>query len=262
MKDMRAENMLASASPEQILFNTNCAVCHGTNGEKSKGAGSEAAQAYPDLANVGKRLSREEISNLLETGRGRMPSFQHLDKKERTAIVDFLLKSPEKNNEVVDVHEVKATEAAANNPDFPYVPPFLNNGNTQFRDQEGYPAIKPPWGTLNAVDLNTGEYVWQVPFGEYPELVKQGIPTTGTENHGGPVVTAGGLLFIGATYDEKIRAFDTKTGEIVWEYQLPAGGFATPITYMVNGKQYIAIAAGGARYGLKAGGSYVAFALP
>jgi quinoprotein glucose dehydrogenase len=148
------------------------------------------------------------------------------------------------------------------NVNFPYQPPYVNNGNVQFRDQDNYPAIKPPWGTLNAIDMNTGEYLWKVTLGEYPELAKQGIPPTGTENHGGPLVTAGGLLFIAATYDEKLRAFDTKTGQVVWEYKLPAGGFATPITYMVDGKQYIAIAAGGTRYGLKPGGNYIAFALP
>jgi quinoprotein glucose dehydrogenase len=160
-----------------------------------------------------------------------------------------------------DIHHVAAVESDTGK-DFPYAPPYINNGNVQFRDQDNYPAIKPPWGTLNAIDLNTGEYLWKVTLGEYPELTKKGIPPTGTENHGGPVVTAGGLLFIAATYDEHLRAFDTKTGKEVWKYKLPAGGFATPITYMVNGKQYIAIAAGGTRYGLKSGGTYVAFRLP
>ena len=122
--------------------------------------------------------------------------------------------------------------------------------------------MKPPWGTLNAIDVNTGEYVWRVPLGEYPELTKKGIAPTGTENHGGPLVTASGLLFIAATYDEHLRAFDIRTGKIVWQYKLPAGGFATPITYMVNGKQYIVLACGGTRYGLRSGGSYIALALP
>jgi quinoprotein glucose dehydrogenase len=192
-----------------------------------------------------------------------MPSFQHLSPENREAIIDFLLKTKTKPAEGSDgVHLSGSAAPVAEDTKFPYQPPYLNNGNTQFRDHEDYPAIKPPWGTLNAINLNTGEYVWQVPFGEYPELTKQGIPQTGTENHGGPVVTAGGLLFIAATYDENIKAFDTKTGKKVWERKLPAGGFATTITYMINGKQYIAIAAGGSRYGLKPGGSYVAFALP
>src|SRR5690606_18252943 len=138
--------------------------------------------------------------------------------------------------------------------------PISNNGLNRFLDPDGYPAMKPPWGTLNAIDLNTGEYLWKVPLGEFPELTEKGVPITGTENYGGPIVTAGGLVFIAATRDEKIRAFDKNTGNILWENQLPAGGFATPITYEIAGKQYVVIAAGGAR-GAKLGGNYVAFAL-
>ncbi|HXO76718.1 MAG TPA: bile acid:sodium symporter, partial [Puia sp.] len=145
--------------------------------------------------------------------------------------------------------------------DFPYIPPYISKVWEKLEDSDGYPGIKPPWGTLNAIDLNTGEYLWKVPLGEYPELAKKGIPTTGTESYGGPLVTAGGLIFIAGTRDEKIRAFDRRTGKVVWEYQLPAGGFATPITYIMEGRQYVVIAAGGGR-GLKAGGSYIAFALP
>ncbi|HKH60157.1 MAG TPA: PQQ-binding-like beta-propeller repeat protein, partial [Flavitalea sp.] len=145
---------------------------------------------------------------------------------------------------------------------FPYAPPYiLKSGLNRFFDPNGYPAIKPPWGTLNAVDLNTGEYLWKVPLGEYPELTKKGIPVTGTENYGGPIVTAGGLVFIAGTKDERIRAFDKSTGKVVWEYQLPAGAFATPITYRSGGKQYIVIAAGGVKNGHKPGGKYIAFAL-
>ena len=113
---------------------------------------------------------------------------------------------------------------------------------------------------MNAIDLNTGDYLWRVPLGEFPELTKKGIPITGTETYGGPVVTASGLIFIASTRDERIRAFDKKTGKVIWEYQLPAGGFATPVTYEADGKQYIVIAAGGAR-GAKPGGWYIAFAL-
>ncbi|MBC7759695.1 MAG: PQQ-binding-like beta-propeller repeat protein, partial [Phormidesmis sp. FL-bin-119] len=143
---------------------------------------------------------------------------------------------------------------------FGFKPAFVNRVWKKLVDQDGYPGIKPPWGTLNAIDLNTGEFLWRVPLGEYPELTKKGIPITGTESYGGPVVTAGGLVFIAATKDERIRAFDKKTGKTLWQYQLPAGGFATPITYQVNGKQYVVIAAGGAR-GQKPGGNYIAFSL-
>lgn len=256
MRDAKSGQEGQALSRGTMLFNTNCAACHATD---SKGA-SAATQAYPVLKDIGQRMNRDQIGALLETGRGRMPSFQHISKEDRNAIVDFLLKT-EAKPAAHDIH-AQSSETAKSNADFPYRPPYINNGNVQFRDQDNYPAIKPPWGTLNAVDLNTGEYLWKVTLGEYPELTKQGIPPTGTENHGGPIVTAGGLLFIAATYDEKLRAFDTKTGKILWEYPLPAGGFATPVTYMVKGKQYIAIAAGGTRYGLKPGGMYIAFALP
>jgi quinoprotein glucose dehydrogenase len=235
------------------LFNSTCAPCHGTDGAGSNSG--DGAQAYPVLTDVGQRLSRAQINAIIETGRGRMPSFQNISKSDRDAIVDFLLRT-EKNrggNYAARVAKLR---------NYPYSPPYLNNGTTQFRDNENYPALKTPWGTLNAINLNTGKFVWQVPLGEYPELVKKGHPNTGTENHGGMVITASGLLFIAATYDENLRAFDTKTGKVIWQYKLPAGGFATPITYMVKGKQYIVIAAGGSRYGLKPGGSYVAFALP
>jgi quinoprotein glucose dehydrogenase len=124
----------------------------------------------------------------------------------------------------------------------------------------GYLGVKPPWGTLNAIDLNTGEYLWTVPIGEFPELTKKGIPITGTETYGGPVVTGSGLIFIASTRDERIRAFDKKTGKVLWEYQLPAGGFSSTITYEADGKQYIALAAGGGR-GARPGGWYMAFAL-
>lgn len=257
MRDARQAKDGTALTKGAVLFNTNCASCHAIDAKVNA-----TAQTYPNLNEVGKRLSRPQISAILETGRGRMPSFQHLSKEDRTSLVNFLLKTelpiPSAPD---DIHRIADTETERGKV-FPYAPPYINNGNVQFLDNENYPAIKPPWGTLNAVNLNTGDYLWQVPLGEYPELIEKGLPPTGTENHGGAVVTAGGLLFIAATRDEKLRAFDTKTGKVVWEYKLPAGGFATPITYLVKGKQYVAIAAGGNRQGLPAGGTYVAFALP
>ena len=141
--------------------------------------------------------------------------------------------------------------------------PYRNTGYGRFVDQNGYPGIKPPWGNLTAIDLGKGEFAWQKVLGEYPELIAKGIPPTGTENLGGTIVTAGGLVFIGGTKDEKFRAFDKTTGKILWETTLPAGGYATPCTYSVKGRQYVAIAAaGGGKQATKVGDTYVAFALP
>ncbi len=148
-------------------------------------------------------------------------------------------------------------------------PTYRLTGFHRFIDPDGYPGIKPPWGTLNAIDMKTGKYLWKIPLGQYPELVAKGMPDTGSENYGGPVVTAGGVLFIGATiYDKKLRAFDSHTGKLLWEGSLPYSGVATPSTYMVNGKQYVVIAAGGStsmgalRPAKDPGGVYIAFALP
>jgi quinoprotein glucose dehydrogenase len=122
--------------------------------------------------------------------------------------------------------------------------------------------MKPPWGWMTAIDLNSGEFRWRIPFGEHPELTARGIPPTGTGNFGGSIATAGGLVFIGATQDHKFRAFDAGTGEVLWETQLETGAYATPCTYTVNGKQYVVVAVGGGRWKSPAGDSFVAFALP
>ena len=136
-------------------------------------------------------------------------------------------------------------------------------GYDYFKDDLGYPAVKPPWGLLNCIDLNTGDFVWRVPLGEYPELTAKGIAPTGTENFGGTIVTAGGLVFIGGSKDEMFHAFDKTTGKLLWQFKLNAGGYATPCTYAVNGKQYVIIAAGGGgKQRTKSGDEFVAFALP
>lgn len=187
-----------------------------------------------------------------------MPSYQFLTEVEREALVAFLLK---KRYAITPQLREKLK---------PLVP-FKADGYNRFLDSKKMPAIAPPWGTLNAIDLNTGEYRWQVPLGDWDlENMELGIsnselknrPLTGTENYGGPVVTAGGLVFIAATRDEKFRAFDAQTGEVLWETKLPAAGYATPSVYAVGGKQYVVIACGGGKTGTKSGDAYVAFALP
>ena len=179
-----------------------------------------------------------------------MNGFPGLSKDEVQQLVDFLTGAPEK--------EVTSEGPAPTDMKYRFT------GYRRFLDLDGYPAIAPPWGTLNAINLNTGEYVWKIKLGEYPALAAQGMKDTGSENYGGPIVTAGGIVFIGATnFDQKFRAFDKATGKLLWETKLPFAGNATPATYMVGGKQYVVIAAGGhGKLGTKQGDYVVAFALP
>jgi quinoprotein glucose dehydrogenase len=247
---------MASLSHGNAVYLRNCSFCHGMD---RKGSGNQ----FPDLSTIGSKRSAAEIHTILKTGSGRMPSFSFLSDSDRNALVSFLLNTEARNKtvKVASEHSNAPDTAIRKKNNFPYEPKYISKVWRKFVDQDGYNALKPPWGTLNAIDLNTGDYCWRVPLGEFPELTKKGIPVTGTQNYGGPVVTAGGLIFISGTRDERLRAFDKKTGKVVWEYQLPAGAFATPITYAVNGKQYIVIAAGGAKDGAKPGGWYIAFAL-
>jgi quinoprotein glucose dehydrogenase len=227
----------------KALYMSQCSVCHG---ERMTGS----PPAMPSLVGAGDRLSPQQIAATIKNGKGRMPAFANFDDGQLYALVDFLVsgKSKELPNSEPRPSDMK----------------YRFTGYHKFLDPEGYPAIAPPWGTLNAINLNTGEYVWKINLGEYPELAAKGLKNTGTENYGGPVVTAGGLVFIGATdFDKKFRAFDKATGEWLWETTLPFSGNATPATYAVNGRQYVVIAAGGGK-DLKSpsGGVYVAFALP
>jgi quinoprotein glucose dehydrogenase len=237
-----AENTAKDLSGKTI-YQTQCSICHH---DDRKGSPPN----FPSLVDIGSRLDSAGIANVIRKGRGRMPSFTNLSQDEINAVVEYLTKGESK--------ELSSAE--------PVVPimKYRFMGYNRFYDPEGYPAVAPPWGTLNAINVNTGEYAWKIPFGEYPELAAKGMKNTGSENYGGPVVTAGGLLFIGATsYDRKLHVYDKATGELLWETTLPFGGNATPITYEVNGRQYVVIAAGGGKdMRSRAGGVYVAFALP
>jgi quinoprotein glucose dehydrogenase len=228
----------------------HCAACHGLDRAGFPLAG------FPSLIDVDKRRTPEEVTKITKTGFGRMPAFDKIPDPQREAILAYVFGKTATATGRPD-EESPAAKAAAKN-----IPPYAFGGFRRWTDQAGYPAIKPPWGTLNAVDLNTGELKWKVPLGEYRELSARGIPPTGTENYGGPVVTAGGLLFIAASADETIRAFDKNTGAILWQAPLPFSGNATPSVYMVDGRQFVVISAGGGKSGRPAGGSLVAFALP
>ena len=224
------------------IYLSQCGVCHG---EKMTGS----PPAMPSLVGIGNRMSWTQITAIVKSGKGRMPGFPNLSEDQLSALVEFVASGNAK--------ELKRSEPEPPGMDYRFT------GYHRFLDPDGYPAIAPPWGTLSAIDLNTGEYVWKVSLGEYPELAAKGMTNTGTENYGGPVVTAGGLLFIGATnYDKKFRAFDKTTGKLLWETTLPFAGNATPATYAIDGRQYVVIAAGGGKDPKSAsGGVYVAFAL-
>ena len=224
----------------QRIFERTCAACHGID---RQGTPSQA----PPLLNV--NGTNQEIENVIAQGRNAMPAFRQFQARELRALSAYLKTPPGQSN---------AARGSTQTADR-----YTIDGYPLFLDQNGVPAISPPWGTLNALDLVTGDLLWRVPLGEYPQLVAKGIRNTGSLNFGGAVATAGGLIFVAATADEKIRAFEKATGRVLWEYQLPAGGYATPSVYMLDGRQYVAIAAGGSgKNATKSGDSVIAFALP
>jgi quinoprotein glucose dehydrogenase len=229
----------APRTPGQTLYEATCASCHGTN---RLGIG-----LYPPLRGLRHRLSAEAITQQIREGKNAMPANPQLSAGDLQALVDFLL---------LRARPESATTARTERPVYSFA------GYPRFYDQEGYPANKPPWGTLNCIDLNTGKLVWRKPLGEYPELAAKGIPTTGTENYGGAIVTAGGLVFCSGTRDNKIRAFDKTTGEELWAATLPWAGSAAPATYQIHGRQYIVVPATGVLHlGTPRGDAWVAFAL-
>lgn len=226
--------VLGEAALGATIFGATCTQCH----------------AIERLAGRARKYKPDSLRILLNAGRGVMPSFSHLEDEKITQIMDFLYADQEK------------TKSESVDPDF--VPQdYTFRGFRRFNDKEGYPAVKPPWGTLSAIDLTKGQILWQTPIGEYEELKKRGVPTTGTPLFGGPTVTAGGLVFIGGSSDEKFRALNKRTGEILWETKLPFGAYANPSIYEINDKQYVVIAAGGGgKNGTPSGDVYVAFSLP
>ncbi len=235
----------------RTVYRNNCASCHG---EDLKGTPPE----FPSLVGVKDRLPPLDMFLQIAFGGGRMPAFKQLGTDQLRAVIQYV--SGGKALALGDASSQPVSKPGI----APPLADYVFEGYTKFLDPDGYPAVAPPWGTLSAINLNTGRYAWKIPFGEYPELAAKGMAGTGSENYGGSVVTAGGLLFIGATvYDNKFHAFDKRSGKLLWETTLPAAGNATPATYRANGRQFVVIAAGGGKNSKeKQGGKIIAFALP
>jgi glucose dehydrogenase len=232
------------------LYQDKCATCHGDHREGKP-------PLFPALTGVGQRLSTEQVQARIRQGKGAMPAFTSLSDQDVNGLVAYLTAS---NPVDADPDRDALYSSTAEGAPMKY----RITGSNDFIDPDGYPGITPPWGTLSAINLNTGKYLWKIPLGEYPELAAQGLKNTGTENYGGPILTAGDVLFIGATvYDKKFRAFDSRNGKLLWETTLQNAGVATPATYMVDGKQFVVVAAGGGKDPKGTSGSvYEAFSLP
>ncbi|WP_276389017.1 PQQ-binding-like beta-propeller repeat protein [Eudoraea chungangensis] len=239
---MEKNNTLTSeASLGERVYQNYCATCHQKNRKGIPESG------YPSLLNINNTRTEEEIGVIISNGKGMMTGFPQLTEEQKKSVIDYLT-----NNIEESAKEVTTTDDLT-----PL--PYNHMGYDKFLAANGQPAIAPPWGTLHAIDLNSGEYIWSIPFGDTPELKEKGLPPTGTENYGGAVVTKNGLLFIGATKDGYFRVFNKQNGDLLWEYKLPAAAFATPAMYEIDGIQYIAIACGGEKLGTPKGNKIVAF---
>lgn len=228
----------------EATYQKYCVTCH------QKDRRGVVTSGFPSLVDLQLRKEKNDVSEIITNGKGMMTGFPQLSKEEMDALLMYLFDE-----------EIKHSVAAINNKEIKEKELYKHAGYTKFLDSKGLPGISPPWGTIHAIDLNTGEYKWSKPFGNTPELGSNGIGT-GTENYGGAVVTDNGLLFIAATRDGYFRVFDKNNGNLLWEYKLPAPAFATPAMYELNGKQYIAIACGGEKLGTEKGNQIIAFALP
>jgi quinoprotein glucose dehydrogenase len=238
-------------------YRQQCQVCHGAERQGSP-------PAIPSLVGVGDRLPTEQIASVIHNGRGAMPGFTSLPDSAVSNLVSYL--NTGKDDPNAPPQRFGGNQNTGNKNQYTFT------GYRYFTDPEGYDAGPYPWGTLNAIDMNTGKYLWTVPFGEHTELAAKGITNSGAGSHGGSVLTSTGVLFTGGSeYDLKFRAYDSATGKVLWTGQLPGHGAATPAVYAVNGKQYVVIAASPARgYAASQGGNkpaidaaaYVVFALP
>jgi quinoprotein glucose dehydrogenase len=240
---------LGSLAPNDIgrstgksIYLRDCAACHGDSGQGSP-------PQFPSLVQLSSRMTPADFTVRVRQGAGRMPGFPHLQGSAIAALAKFLFEGVDEPVGVPDTSPINQS--------------YRFTGYRRWLDPQGYPAVGMPWGTLNAIELATGKTRWRIPFGEFPELAASGLANTGSENYGGPLVTAGGLLFIGASiHDRKFRAFDKLTGKLLWEAALPYSADATPITYRIDGRQFVTIyASGGKERGGATGGVYVAYAL-
>ena len=243
---------VAKADPAgRDLYNTYCMSCHGAD---RKGNGP----SFPSLEGIGKRMDAKALSRIILNGQNMMPGFPYLEERQVASVVDFLVG----DGGAAEAGSHAVTTGKGQTKSTPLRDPYVMTGYNRFMTSDGYPGIKPPWGTLNAVDLNSGKLLWKVPLGHFDALDGKVKGPTGTQVYGGPVVTKGGLIFVASTQDEKIRAFDKRSGRELWSAKLPAAGYATPAVYEQDGRQFIVIACGGGKLGSPSGDSYVAFALP
>ena len=248
MRKAELDKEIALPELGQKIYQAICSNCHGLDD-----AGKMAGVELPALRTVKDRLTREEVRKVINEGKGQMPSFSAFLDVEKESVLAFLF--DDRKDEVIQTEAIAFTWTGNI--------PYLSTGHHDLHDQDGYPINKRPWGQLHAIDMNTGDFVWSVPLGTYPELEAKGYPPTGTFNIGGPVVTQGGLIFIAGTLDKRFRAFDKETGEELWYFQMDGSGYGTPATYKYKGRQYVIMnGSGGGIHQTPSSDSYYCFALP